>query len=182
MFTGTYFPLSYFAPTYWPGTGSTYPDLLTALVAYLLSESTVADLFTPGYGDGGYGRGPYGGQVAIHADEAPATATPPYLVVGNYAEPLPGRAVDDASVTLTVVVVTNSLDDARTFGTAVKAAIDSPNDNPRALERQPLRWQTGHEITALREGTRPYKLAGIGRGGRAAFVEEIEYTFLIDPD
>ena len=44
MFTGTYYPASYFAPTYWPGTGSARADIREAVVAALRADAALSAL------------------------------------------------------------------------------------------------------------------------------------------
>lgn len=183
MFPHCYFPAPYFPGGYFPpagASGSAYPDLLAAVVAYLRSEPTVVAVLGVGYGDGGYGAGVLG-QVNVFAGEAPADCVPPYLVIDGYAEALPGESAEDSQVTGQFYVVTNDLSAARAVGRAVKNAMDAPNINPRAVGRKPFVWATGRETTCLRDDSRPERQRNWGRGGRYVWVEEIDYEFWVTP-
>lgn len=176
---GPYFGGGYFGTASGPA-GSAYPDLLAALMAYLKGESTVTDLVTVGYGEGGYGQLGYGGTVRIYDEDGPADAAYPFVVVTGYTEVLPGESSDLESCEGTVWVMTTNIDDSRSIGKAVKAAIDPPSVNPDSLARDPLRWDGGHEVTTLRNNSRPQRMPGIGRGGVYVYAEEINYVFWVD--
>lgn len=175
----------YFAPRYWPAryfAGSApYPDLLSALIALLRSAPSLAAPFGRGFGAGGFGQLGFGGGVQVYDAEADAGAYPPFLIVDGYREVLPGETADDGTVEATVVVVTNGLDEARAAGAAVKALIDPPNVNPASLGRDPFAWQAGTETVALRDASTPYRLPGLGKGGRYVWAEEVVYTFWVSP-
>ena len=143
------------------------PDLLSALVAYLRATASVTALVPA---------------EKITTEIAQPGPDPPYLLLTDYAERLPGETAEDSQAELTVVVVTNDgLDHARTVGVVVKAAIDNPNGNPSSLARSALSWTGGVETSCFRNDSHPRRLAGIGRGGRYFYVEEIDYVFWVAP-
>lgn len=157
------------------------PDLLSALIAYLRSEPTVAAVLSAGFGQGGYGAGGFGGRVQVYDETAPADAWPPFLEVHGYAETEEGESLEDEHVTADLLVVTASLDQARDVGTIIKAAVDTPNESPDSLGRPPFVFEGGAETWLKRTASRPQRLPGIGKGGTYVYAEQVSYEFWVSP-
>jgi hypothetical protein len=160
---------------------SPYPDLESALVAYLRATPSISGPLTLAFGGGGFGVAPFGSaQVKVYSESADPEAQAPYLVLSSYTETSPGITPDDAPIEVAVVVHGVSLDQVVALSTAVKAAIDVPAYNPQSLGRPPLAWQGGVETTVWRNASKPRKKQGVGRGGTYPYYEQIEYQFWVD--
>lgn len=155
------------------------PDLLSALVAFLRSSLELRQWLGTPFGAGGFGRLGYD-EARVYDERAPQEADYPLLVLSDYDESGPGLTYEDFPIRVTLNVCSQSLDQARAFGAAVKRLLDPPNLNPQAIARPPLAWARGVESYSTRGDSRP-SFAGIGRGGNYVYIEAIDYTFIANP-
>lgn len=173
-FRYTYFSLPAPAP---PAVGG---DLLGALYAYLLATPSVASAFTPGFGEGYFGRiAP--GTTKIYETEADPNVLPPYLLIESYEEVQPGETLEDMPVNLTLSIVSLDLDQARTLSQAVRNAVDSPNINAASIRTQPFVWTGGSEQGVMRNPSKPYRVKGASKLTQGyVYREDIDYEFWVD--
>ena len=185
-FSPSYFAGTYFAPSYFPGiptgTPSSHPDLLSALYSYLVTAPTIIPLFSVGFGVGGFGTTGYGGSVKVWYEVADASAYPPFLTIHGYTEPLPGESLEDQEILVSLLITTNSIDEARTVGRAVRDAIDTPNQSPTSLGRPPFTFVGGTETGLMRDASNPERRSGYGKGGTFVYVEQIDYRIWVSPE
>ena len=166
------------------GTGTVvylYNDLLSALIAYLQTTPLITNLITAGYGQGGYGQLGYGGSIKVYDEIAPPSAWPPFLFIDNYVDTEPGKTLEDGTIRLTINCVANDLDSVRVLGDAVMDSVDSISINLNSSLRATFKWNDGIETGVLRNRNKPYRVAGIGKGGQYVYVEAIDYEFWVTP-
>lgn len=155
-------------------------DFLTALVDLLRSDAQLRLWLGSGFGAGGFGFLSFGG-ARVWTDVAPVEATYPFVVVQDYDEDGPGLTFEDFPIRVTLAIVSNDLDEARRISASVKRTVDSPNANPNATARAPISFAHGVEVYNTRNNTRPRRLPSLGRGGVPVYLEEIDYTFIVNP-
>jgi hypothetical protein len=166
----------------WVGSGgpTAIGDLLGALVAHLRATPSVTAAFSTGFGEGPFGRVPLG-EPKIFMGEASAAVLPPYLLIDDYSESLPGETLEDAPVHLTMIVVSNDLDEARTLGQTVKNAVDSRGVSDASIRTDVLLWSGGQEQGVMRNPSKPYRVKGLAKSGAGyLYREDIEYQFWVN--
>lgn len=161
--------------------GKQSSDLLGALVAYLRDDAAITGAFGWGFGEGGFGQAGFA-ELKLFEGQADADARLPYLLIEDYDEVLPGETLEDSTVTLTLSILSASLDQARDFGALLKAAVDSVAINPASTRTERLTWVGGQESGVMRNPSRPYRVKGVAKAAQGyLYREDVEYEFWIQP-
>jgi hypothetical protein len=120
--------------------------------------------------------------VAIFDEMAAPGLAYPFVIVHGYGEPLPGTSLEDQIVEFDIEIWAASLDHARMIGTALKNAVDHPNNNPNSLGRDVFSFQGGAETMLYRDTSKPQLIPLKARGGVYPWLEVIHYEIFVSPE